>query len=104
MDSPQRADAKGLLFSNLGLAKSLVTAITALGYEEQTPVQREAIPLVLGGKDLLAGAQTGTGKTAAFVLPILQRLTRQRAPRLPDGRRPIRVLTLTPTRELCLQV
>jgi ATP-dependent RNA helicase RhlE len=94
-----------LSFSALGLAPELLHAVAAQGYTNPTPVQREAIPLVLAGRDLLAGAQTGTGKTAAFVLPILQRLaaTQPRG----DGasqRRRIRALILTPTRELALQV
>ena len=71
---------------------------------EPTPVQHESIPLVLAGRDVLAGAQTGTGKTAAFVLPILQRLASNQAYSQTSGRRPIRVLIITPTRELCLQV
>ncbi len=61
-------------FDALGLTPELLRAVADQGYTEPTPVQREAIPLVLAGRDLLAGAQTGTGKTAAFVLPILQRL------------------------------
>ena len=61
-------------FDNLGLSPELLRAVTQLGYTEPTPVQRESIPHVLAGRDLLAGAQTGTGKTAAFVLPILQKL------------------------------
>ena len=60
-------------FDVLGLSPELLRAVADQGYTEPTPVQREAIPLVLAGRDLLAGAQTGTGKTAAFVLPILQR-------------------------------
>ena len=72
-------------FDHLGLAPELLAAVAQQGYTEPTPVQREAIPLVLAGGDVLAGAQTGTGKTAAFVLPILQRLTRQPGPRLRDG-------------------
>ena len=60
-------------FAALGLAKSLVTAVSALGYEEPTPVQRETIPLLLAGRDLLAQAATGTGKTAAFALPMIHR-------------------------------
>ena len=67
-------------------------------------MQNEAIPLVLQGRDVLAGAQTGTGKTAAFVLPILQYLTSTPPKSQSLGRRPVRVLVLTPTRELCLQV
>ena len=62
-------------FAALGLAPELLRAVAQEGYTEPTPVQREAIPHVLAGRDVLAGAQTGTGKTAAFVLPILQRLT-----------------------------
>ena len=87
-------------FDQVGLAPELLRAVAQQGYTEPTPVQREAIPHVLAGRDLLAGAQTGTGKTAAFVLPILQRLNATRR----DGRRAIRVLVLTPTRELALQV
>jgi ATP-dependent RNA helicase RhlE len=89
-------------FSTLGLAPALLRAVSAQGYTEPTPVQREAIPFVLAGRDLLAGAQTGTGKTAAFVLPMLQRLSASQ-PR--DGARPrIRALILAPTRELAIQV
>ncbi|MDQ4035427.1 MAG: DEAD/DEAH box helicase [Chloroflexota bacterium] len=86
-------------FSNLGLTPDLLRAVARQGYTDATPVQREAIPLVLGGRDLLAGAQTGTGKTAAFVLPILQRLATR-----PARDRRVRVLILTPTRELAIQV
>ena len=91
-------------FAELGLAPELLRAVAHEGYTEPTPVQRESIPLVLAGRDVLAGAQTGTGKTAAFVLPILQRLTSNLAYKQTSGRRPIRVLIVTPTRELCLQV
>jgi ATP-dependent RNA helicase RhlE len=88
-------------FAQLGLSPDLLRAVADSGYTEPTPVQCEAIPFVLAGRDLLAGAQTGTGKTAAFVLPILQRLNA--SPR-PDGRRRVRVLVLVPTRELAMQV
>ena len=88
-------------FNQLGLAPDLLRAVADSGYTEPTPVQREAIPFVLAGRDLLAGAQTGTGKTAAFVLPILQRL-HATPPR--DTRRAVRVLVLVPTRELAMQV
>ena len=91
-------------FDQLGLAPELLRAVAQQGYTEPTPVQAEAIPLVLEGRDVLAAAQTGTGKTAAFVLPILQRLTQNLAYSQTSGRRPIRVLVVTPTRELCLQV
>jgi len=106
-------------FDNLGLTPELLRAVADQGYTEPTPVQREAIPLVLAGRDLLAGAQTGTGKTAAFVLPLLQRLNAARMPgssgdadasnardrdRRNATRPPILALVLTPTRELALQV
>ncbi|HSM38398.1 MAG TPA: DEAD/DEAH box helicase [Candidatus Limnocylindrales bacterium] len=90
-------------FSTLGLAPELLRAVSAQGYTEPTPVQREAIPLVLAGRDLLAGAQTGTGKTAAFVLPMLQRLAAGQG-RASGGRPRIRALILAPTRELAIQV
>ncbi len=89
-------------FSALGLAPELLRAVAAQGYTTPTPVQREAIPLVLAGRDLLAGAQTGTGKTAAFVLPMIQRLAASQ-PRNGERQR-IRALILTPTRELAIQV
>jgi ATP-dependent RNA helicase RhlE len=88
-------------FSELGLIPALLTAVAAEGYVEPTPIQVKAIPHVLAGRDLLGLAQTGTGKTAAFALPILQRLAQAGAPRSP---RPIRCLVLTPTRELASQI
>ena len=89
-------------FDQLGLAPEFLRAVSDQGYTEPTPVQAEAIPLVLAGRDLMAGAQTGTGKTAAFVMPMLQRLGRPTTD--PRARRPIRTLVLAPTRELALQV
>jgi ATP-dependent RNA helicase RhlE len=89
------------LFSDLGLDKSLLKALADEGYTKPTPIQAQAIPGVLGGKDLLGIAQTGTGKTAAFALPILQRLA---ADRKPAPRRGCRVLVLSPTRELATQI
>jgi len=89
-------------FSNLGLSDAIVRAVTARGYTHPTPIQAQAIPAILSGQDVLAGAQTGTGKTAGFTLPILQRLSTQAAP--PHRRPPIRALILTPTRELAAQV
>jgi ATP-dependent RNA helicase DeaD len=86
-------------FADLGLDPRLVEALAALGYEEPTPVQREAIPPLLAGRDLLAQAATGTGKTAAFALPMLQLLAKVRSP----GPAP-RALILVPTRELAMQV
>ena len=84
-------------FTNLGLKPELSRAVAEKGYVTPTPIQREAIPAVLAGRDVLAGAQTGTGKTAAFILPILQNLASHQA-------RAPRALVLTPTRELAAQV
>ena len=90
-------------FDRLGLLPEFLRAVREQGYTEPTPVQAAAIPLVLAGRDLMAGAQTGTGKTAAFVLPMLQNLGRPNQDAR-AGRHPIRALVLTPTRELALQV
>ncbi|MGY3859716.1 DEAD/DEAH box helicase [Aeromonas intestinalis] len=89
-------------FADLILSPRLQQTLRELGYDQPTPIQSAAIPLVLAGRDLLAGAQTGTGKTAAFVLPILQLLMAQQAE--PAAFRPIRALVLVPTRELAVQV
>ena len=89
-------------FDSLGLSEPLVRAVNELGYSTPTPIQAQAIPAVLGGGDLLAGAQTGTGKTAGFTLPILQRLSDM--PPATNGKRVVRALILTPTRELAAQV
>jgi len=86
-------------FRSLTLTPALVAAIAQLGYEEPTPIQREAIPLLVGGRDVLAQAATGTGKTAAFALPMVQHLTTGAA-----GRHATRGLVLVPTRELAMQV
>ena len=91
-------------FTDLGLAEPLLRAVREQGYETPTPIQMQAIPAVLKGGDLLAGAQTGTGKTAGFVLPMLQRLMAQTSKRDARGRVAIRALILTPTRELAAQV
>ncbi len=90
-------------FDKLGLAPILCKTVAGLGYSSPTPIQVEAIPVALEGRDLLAGAQTGTGKTAAFALPILQRLMLHDGPRKTVSRRP-RSLVLVPTRELANQV
>ncbi|BBA32770.1 DEAD/DEAH box helicase domain-containing protein [Methylocaldum marinum] len=93
-----------MVFSSLGLSKALLRAVAEQGYAAPTPIQAQAIPAVLEGRDLLAAAQTGTGKTAAFTLPLLHRLTEKRATtRAPDHRGP-RALVLVPTRELAAQV
>ncbi|MFT5220502.1 MAG: ATP-dependent RNA helicase RhlE [Gammaproteobacteria bacterium] len=89
-------------FETLGLDAELIRAVSEKGYSEATPIQQQAIPLILEGRDVMGGAQTGTGKTAGFTLPLLQRLTRSTKP--VNGRRPIRALILTPTRELAAQV
>lgn len=93
-----------MTFSNLGLSDGIVRAVTARGYTQPTPIQAQAIPAILSGHDVLAGAQTGTGKTAGFTLPILQRLSAQPVTNLAHRRFPIRALILTPTRELAAQV
>lgn len=90
-----------MLFSELGLSEQLLRAVAEQGYQTPTPIQAQAIPVILQGRDVLAGAQTGTGKTAGFTLPLLHILQQQPIPQKP---RPVRVLVLTPTRELTLQV
>jgi ATP-dependent RNA helicase RhlE len=89
-------------FDSLGLNPDILRAVAEQGYVEPTPIQQQAIPAVLQGRDLMASAQTGTGKTAGFTLPLLQRLI-QKEPHA-KGRRPVRALILTPTRELAAQV
>ena len=88
-------------FESLGLSAELLRAVSEQGYTEPTPIQRQAIPAVLEGRDLMAGAQTGTGKTAGFTLPLLQLLSTRPAERRP---RAVRALVLAPTRELAAQV
>src|SRR6186713_2531132 len=86
-----------MTFSELGLKPELTAAVAEKGYTEPTPIQAKAIPTVLSGRDVLAGAQTGTGKTAGFILPLLQKLDGARS------QRP-RALVLAPTRELAAQI
>ena len=88
-------------FANLDLIEPLLRAVAHEGYDRPTPIQAQSIPLLLAGRDVLGCAQTGTGKTAAFALPMLQHLVAHRAPR---GKRPIRALVLSPTRELAAQI
>jgi ATP-dependent RNA helicase DeaD len=95
---PMDDDQQGPTFDELGLRPELLAALSALGYEEPTPIQQEAIPPLVEGRDLLGQAATGTGKTAAFALPILQVLPAHRRDRAPIG------LVLVPTRELAVQV
>ena len=113
MAPPNHAPQAPASFDQLGLTPDLLRTVAAQDYTEPTPVQAQSIPIVLAGRDLLAGAQTGTGKTAAFVLPILQLLdaSRPAVRYLPGGKGrrgatglPIRCLVLTPTRELALQI
>ncbi len=91
-------------FEELNLAPAIVQAVREQGYETPTPIQAQAIPAVLAGQDLLAGAQTGTGKTAAFTLPVLHLLSQREAGKNRFGGKAIRALVLTPTRELAAQV
>ena len=91
-------------FEELGLLPELLKAVADAGYSEPTPIQAQAIPVVLEGKDVMGGAQTGTGKTAGFVLPLLQRLARHASTSPSPARHPVRALILTPTRELAMQV
>jgi ATP-dependent RNA helicase RhlE len=95
---------KRLKFDELGLSPEILRAVHDAGYTEPTPIQQQAIPVVLQGLDLMGGAQTGTGKTAGFVLPMLQRLLRHANASSSPARHPVRALILTPTRELAMQV
>ncbi len=91
-------------FSNLSLAEPLARAVAEMGYESMTPIQAQAIPVVLTGQDVMGAAQTGTGKTAAFSLPLLQRLLKHESSSTSPARHPVRALVLLPTRELADQV
>ncbi|MGZ5847080.1 MAG: DEAD/DEAH box helicase [Ramlibacter sp.] len=91
-------------FSNLSLAEPLARAVAEMGYEQMTPIQAQAIPVVLTGKDVMGAAQTGTGKTAAFSLPLLQRLLKHENSSTSPARHPVRAIVLLPTRELADQV
>ena len=90
-------------FASLGLIKPLLKTVESQGYNTPSPIQARSIPAALEGRDLLAAAQTGTGKTAGFVLPILQRLHESQAPSSGKGNH-VRALVITPTRELAAQV
>jgi ATP-dependent RNA helicase RhlE len=102
LTSDEHTSADG--FQTLGLSASLLRAVADEGYTIPTPIQTAAIPVVLAGRDIVATAQTGTGKTAAFVLPILQRLSIHANTSFSPARHPVRVLIVTPTRELAVQV
>ena len=90
--------------ADLNLAPEILKALAESGYNTPTPVQAQAIPIVLEGRDLMAGAQTGTGKTAAFALPMLQKLLPLASTSTSPARHPVRALVLVPTRELAIQV
>ena len=85
-------------FSNLSLAEPLSRAVAEMGYESMTPIQEQAIPVVLTGQDVMGAAQTGTGKTAAFSLPLLQRLLKHESSSTSPARHPVRALVLLPSR------
>lgn len=102
--APRTGALNDMKFEELNLAPAILKAVLEQGYETPTPIQAQAIPAVLEGHDLLAGAQTGTGKTAAFTLPMLHRLSQGAAPKSKFGGKGIRALVLTPTRELAAQV
>ncbi len=91
-------------FESLGLSAELLRAVADEGYTDPTPIQVQAIPLILAGRDLMGAAQTGTGKTAAFVLPIFERLKPYTNTSFSPARHPVRALVLAPTRELAMQV
>jgi len=91
-------------FSNLQLAEPLARAVAEMGYESMTPIQAQAIPVVMTGQDVMGAAQTGTGKTAAFTLPLLHRLLKHENTSTSPARHPVRALVLLPTRELADQV
>jgi len=91
-------------YTDLALAEPLKRAVADMGYENLTPIQEQAIPVVLAGQDVMGAAQTGTGKTAAFSLPLLQRLLKHETASLSPARHPVRALVLLPTRELADQV
>ena len=93
-----------LSFSNLSLAEPLARAVAEMGYTSMTPIQAQAIPVVLSGRDVMGAAQTGTGKTAAFSLPLLQRMMPHNNSSTSPARHPVRALVLLPTRELADQV
>src|ERR1700741_2590092 len=91
-------------FAALGLRPELLRAVAEAGYTTPTPIQTQAIPLIMAGKDVMGGAQTGTGKTAGFALPILHKLSPTANTSPSPARHPVRALILTPTRELAIQV
>jgi superfamily II DNA/RNA helicase len=102
--SPPQDAAPAMAFAQLQLADKLARAVAEMGYESMTPIQAQAIPVVLTGQDVMGAAQTGTGKTAAFSLPLLQRMLKHENASTSPARHPVRALVLLPTRELADQV
>ncbi len=100
----EAASPEDLAFSEVGLAESLQRAVAAQGYTLMTPIQAKAIPIVLAGRDVMGAAQTGTGKTAAFSLPLLHKMLRHENASMSPARHPVRALVIAPTRELADQV
>src|SRR5689334_24474258 len=91
-------------FDTLSLDTKLLRAVAEQGYQSMTPIQAKAIPIVLAGRDVMGAAQTGTGKTAAFTLPLLQKMLKHENASMSPARHPVRALVITPTRELADQV
>ena len=102
--TPAAEPAPEITFADLGLVPEILRALSDKGYSKPTPIQAKAIPLVISGKDIMGGAQTGTGKTAAFTLPILQRILPFASSSPSPAKHPVRALILAPTRELAMQV
>ena len=102
--NPEVVDAPTVRFADFGLSPDIQRALTAQGYVHPTPIQAQAIPIVLQGRDVMGAAQTGTGKTAGFSLPIIQTLLAHANTSMSPARHPVRALILTPTRELAVQV
>ena len=100
----QPAATENLAFASLGLAEPILRAVAEMGYTQMSPIQAAAIPVVLTGRDVMGAAQTGTGKTAAFTLPLLQRMMPHANHSASPARHPVRALVLAPTRELADQV
>ena len=98
------ADSAPQRFDTLPLDAKLLRAVAGSGYTSMTPIQAKAIPLVLAGRDVMGAAQTGTGKTAAFSIPLLQKMMRHETVSMSPARHPVRALVITPTRELADQV
>ena len=103
-DEQSAIDAAPQRFDTLPLDAKLLRAVSDSGYTAMTPIQAKAIPLVLAGRDVMGAAQTGTGKTAAFSLPLLQKMMKHETASMSPARHPVRALVITPTRELADQI